>query len=274
VGEALLRERTRCQLTLEDVSAATRISVRFLKAIEAEDFGQLPGVMFARSFVRQYAEFLNLDPGPFVAALPRVDLDSAPMPQAPARPRRSAWDPRWNSTFASITWTLLAGGAAVGAYVHYNRALHTGTAQSSPSALATVHAARPAPAPQTAPAPPAPAPVTPVSDQKPSEPASPAHPVEVAIKATEDAWVQATADGKPLFATTLKAGEVRPISADDWVKIRTGNAGGIEISLNGKTIDRLGPQGQIRTVTLTAEGPRLAPVAPAPQNPPPATSPL
>ena len=58
------------------------------------------------------------------------------------------------------------------------------------------------------------------------------------------------------------------IAADAQVKILTGNAGGLDISLNGKTLDPIGPKGQTRTVRLTAEGPQLGP-----QNPP-ASSPL
>jgi cytoskeletal protein RodZ len=273
VGEALRRERTRKQLTLEDVSASTRISARFLKAIEAEDFAQLPGLIFARNFVRQYAAFLSLDPAPLVAMLPPVDLETAPMPQPPDRPRRSAWDPRWNSTFASLAWTILAGGAAVGAYVHFNRPAPSSAATApAPVAPAKVVTAAP-PSAQAAP-------ITPVSErQTPAEPAPQStppqsHPVAVVVKARQDAWVQATADGKTIFATTLKAGETRPVDADGWVKIRTGNAGGVEISLNGKPIDSLGPEGQIRSVMLTADGPRPVPSATAPQIPPPETSPL
>jgi cytoskeleton protein RodZ len=129
---------------------------------------------------------------------------------------------------------------------------------------------------QAAPAHPAPkpAPATPRDTAQHPAAAPNPHPVQVAITAKEDAWVQATADGKTLFATLLRAGETRPVDADGWVKIRTGNAGGIDLSLNGRPLDSLGPAGQVRSVTLTAAGPQIAPVAQDPQTPATGNSPL
>jgi len=60
-GENLQREREMRGVTLEEISAATKISVRFLRAIEGEDFGALPGGVFTRSFIRTYARYLGLD---------------------------------------------------------------------------------------------------------------------------------------------------------------------------------------------------------------------
>ena len=60
-GEYLRRERELRGVTLEEISAATRISIRFLEAIESEELSKLPGGIFTRSFVRTYARFLGLD---------------------------------------------------------------------------------------------------------------------------------------------------------------------------------------------------------------------
>jgi cytoskeleton protein RodZ len=48
-------------VSLAEISAATRISIRFLEAIEAEELSKLPGGIFTRSFVRTYAKYLGLD---------------------------------------------------------------------------------------------------------------------------------------------------------------------------------------------------------------------
>ena len=45
----------------EEISSATKISLRFLEAIEREDFSKLPGGIFSRSFIRSYARYLGLD---------------------------------------------------------------------------------------------------------------------------------------------------------------------------------------------------------------------
>ena len=60
-GEYLRREREMRGVTLEEISAATRISIRFLEAIENEELSKLPGGIFTRSFVRTYARYLGLD---------------------------------------------------------------------------------------------------------------------------------------------------------------------------------------------------------------------
>jgi cytoskeletal protein RodZ len=268
VGETLRNERVRKQRSIEEIAAATRISQRFLQAIEVENFSAIPGLVFARNFVRQYAVSLELDPAPLLAMMPQMDMESVPLPQPPNRQRKPMWDPRWNSTFASVAWTLLAVGAAVGAYIHFNRSQHR----------EAVAVAAPAPAPIQAPI--KPAAIEPVAIEPAAPPAVPTetpvtppttvpeHAVAVLVTARLDSWVSASADGRILFATTLKAGENRSVSADQLVKIRTGNAGGIDLTLNGKPLDSLGPVGQIRTVTLTAEGLLPAPAPPAPQTPP------
>lgn len=51
----------RNDVSLEEIAQKTKISVRFLKAIEEDDFGQLPGGIYAASYIRQYAELSGLD---------------------------------------------------------------------------------------------------------------------------------------------------------------------------------------------------------------------
>jgi cytoskeleton protein RodZ len=257
MGELLRRQRVDRKLTFDEISRATKISTRFLQAIEAENLESLPGLIFTRNFVRQYASFMELDPESLLAKLPRFDLESAPMPQPPDRPRRRSWDRGWSSTFASMAWTLLACGAAVGAYMHFNRSLH-------PFTIVEAAARQPSEAPPERSS----SVSTPPSSSTSGDGASANHAVQVVVAAREESWVQAIADGKSVFAGTLKAGETRSIAADDHVSVRTGNAGGVEISLNGKPLDPLGPSGQIRSITLTAGGPRLPSAVPSPQNPP------
>ncbi|HEX4075490.1 MAG TPA: helix-turn-helix transcriptional regulator [Candidatus Acidoferrales bacterium] len=66
-GEHLKREREMRGVSLEEVSAATRINTRFLEAIESEKWEQLPGGAFNRGFIRAIARFLGLDEDGLVA---------------------------------------------------------------------------------------------------------------------------------------------------------------------------------------------------------------
>jgi len=282
VGAVLRQERLKKQLSIEDVAGQTRISHRFLRAIEADDFATLPGLVFTRNFVRQYAAVLDVDPAPLLARLPAYDLESAPMPAMPlASSDRSWWDPRWNSAIASLAWIVLAGGAAAAAYLYFNRPpprpqqagvgqagvgqAGVGQAGAAPAVVPPAPvAAQVQPSPQAAAPTEVPAPAPPVD-----RPTADTHAVRVIITARDDSWVQVTAEGKTAFIGVLKAGESRNFDSDGPVRVRTGNAGGIDISLNGKQLDPLGPPGQIRSVSLTAEGPQYAPKTP-PVSPAPA----
>ena len=265
LGETLRRERVNRQLALEEISCSTKISTRFLHAIETEDFAALPGLIFTRNFVRQYATYVELDPEPLLAKLPRFDLEAAPLPDPPARKRRSFWNPRWNAALAPAAWTLLAAGVATAAYVHFGGSAHafdtvraavqTAIPKASRSAVAPVAAVSEKPATNPV-APPAPAP-----EKSP-------YAVQVILAAKEESWVSATADGRNVFSGILKPGETKMIGAESRVFLRTGNAGGVEVSVNGKALDPLGPTGRARSVTLTAAGLQLPPAVTAVQNPP------
>jgi cytoskeletal protein RodZ len=63
-GNLNLRERRLGKgLTLEEIADSTKISIRFLRAIEAEEFEQLPGGIFNTSYLRQYASAIGFDEG-------------------------------------------------------------------------------------------------------------------------------------------------------------------------------------------------------------------
>lgn len=61
IGETLREARMRQRLDISDVEAGTKIRAKYLRALENEDFGMLPGSTFVKSFLRTYAEALDLD---------------------------------------------------------------------------------------------------------------------------------------------------------------------------------------------------------------------
>jgi cytoskeleton protein RodZ len=90
VGKKLREARTRRKLTLEEVEAATKIRGRYLRAIENEDWDQLPGDIYARAFIRTYGALLGLD-GDRLAEEQRRQRGSARpgerLPRVDPRPR-------------------------------------------------------------------------------------------------------------------------------------------------------------------------------------------
>ncbi|HTB10064.1 MAG TPA: RodZ domain-containing protein [Bryobacteraceae bacterium] len=250
IGAKLRQERVGKGLAIDDIARDTRIAPRFLEAIETDDYSSLPGLIFARNFVRQYALILHLDPDPLLAELPKHDESTAPLPNPPAQRARSGYnrDRRLRSLVSSIAWLVFAVGVGVTAYVYFN---HAPRKIASPASSAEVQIHARAAAPITPPA----APSTP--NPSASTTAATAPPVQVSLTARERAWVQVSVDGKTSFIGTLTPNETKEVSAAEQVKVLTGNAGALTISLNGKTLDPLGLRGQLREVMLTAEGSRL-----------------
>src|SRR5437667_2802916 len=115
-GENLRRERELRSVTLEEISDATKISLRALQALEAEEFRKLPGGIFNRSFVRTYARFLGLDEDKVVAEFLAVCPQSEDVDMQQLNPVKAATPketPRGRLVLLPLALTLLAAGYAL-----------------------------------------------------------------------------------------------------------------------------------------------------------------
>lgn len=79
----------------------------------------------------------------------------------------------------------------------------------------------------------------------------------VQIKAREDSWVVISADGREIMQATLNASAEKSIGARDQVVIKTGNAGALDISFNGKKLPTQGAPNEVKTLTFDPRGPKL-----------------
>ncbi|HEY6292874.1 MAG TPA: RodZ domain-containing protein [Terriglobia bacterium] len=120
-GENLRREREMRGVTLEEMSESTKISTRFLRAIELDHFSEIPGGVFTRSFIRTYAQYLGLDEEHVLAeykraAQPSVDNDLSRL--GPSKPLGS----RSGAPTRLLPWVviavLLGSGYALYRYAH------------------------------------------------------------------------------------------------------------------------------------------------------------
>src|SRR4051794_27821903 len=111
----------RQHLDITDVEAQTKIRAKYLRALENEDFGMLPGSTFVKSFLRTYAEFLGLDPHLLVEEYrarhdPRDESELTPFARAPSGrqrrrrpPRRPTWLPVAAAVVAILAVLLVLG---------------------------------------------------------------------------------------------------------------------------------------------------------------------
>jgi cytoskeletal protein RodZ len=79
----LARFRKRVGVSLEQISQSTKISSRFLQAIEGEQFEQLPGGIFSTSYLRQYALAIGYDEDALVAYYNQKMHPSEPLAKGP-----------------------------------------------------------------------------------------------------------------------------------------------------------------------------------------------
>ena len=269
VGETLRRERLRTGLDLERISEDTKISVRMLELIEGDRFDKLPGGVFAKSFVRQYARAVGADEEELVRELERtLEPEPAPLPRAEeiARAQPEFRMPRVpqfggaasrlrpSSSLPALALVVLVIMACSAAYTWWTRPRQAPSAPA-PAPVRTAQTAEKKPEP----APPAAAPAEAEPSPPLSVPSVPAAQTEagaltIALTAEEPTWVRATANGKVVFSGILQPNETKSLSAAETMTLRVGNAGGVAISLNGKSIPALGPKGQVRTVQLSPDG--------------------
>jgi hypothetical protein len=88
----------------------------------------------------------------------------------------------------------------------------------------------------------------------PAKPAPVAGVQQVTLRASELSWVDACADGRVVFAKAFHAGETVQIKFSNAATIRTGNAGGLEITFGAKPAERMGAKGVIQMWKFTAAG--------------------
>jgi cytoskeleton protein RodZ len=109
-GERLKRERELREVSPNEVVVATRISLRFLEALENEDWDKLPGGIFNRGFVRAIARYLGLDEEHLLAEYDLARGDQVPEPP-PSPENRIPSPPKW--IFAALALGVLAAIAAL-----------------------------------------------------------------------------------------------------------------------------------------------------------------
>ena len=226
IGGSLTAARQAQGLELPDVEKLTCIRVKQLAALEAEDFGALPGRAYARAFLRTYALVLALDPEPFVSAF--EERFPRPEDELPPRPPR---EPRAFPTRASLTATAVV---AVVAFVAWS-----GMTTNKPSSpLPSLSASR-----ATAPAHP------PDAVARLSRPSAPAALVIRAVRG--DCWLLARrggATGPVLYEATLQQGQVIRLTAPRiWV--RFGAPWNVDVSRAGRAIHGLSVTHPVNLVT-------------------------
>jgi len=231
-------------LSIEDLSAATNIRTTLLRDIEDNNFSQCGGETYARGHLRNIAIKLNIDPQIFLTVFEdeqmRVDrtmqdlLVENNVMREPKEVRKVSWKVLVTISVASL---LVAGLSQI---IVSN--------DSTPDIpVASQETPTTSPSPEATPEPSATEEVVPTDEAT----ISTGQGVEVIFTATRArSWLFVSdSSGRVLFSGQISVGVTKTFSSDLTLNLKIGNAGGVDLTVNGKKIDSLGADGQVVSVS-------------------------
>jgi len=250
-GNWLRRERELRQVSLRDISDETKISIRYLEALEEDRFDILPGSVFAKGFLRQYARYVGLDGDEVVNSYLAAQSGQRPEDSGTGarqgRRRRREW-----LTGALLAVGLLALLAAVAALAYY--------AERSAGDSGEDAAGRP------------PAMARPLPAEPPGvEPATPGREGagEVALTVTLDfdghCWVEAVVDGARALSELRVQGESLTLTARESVELTLDAPEVVRMEVDGEPFELVG-RAPGETILLHAPEPAVEPGPPTTES--------
>ncbi|MFC7218652.1 helix-turn-helix domain-containing protein [Streptomyces polyrhachis] len=251
VGRTLQHARIDAGLTVEQVSAQTRVRTPILHAIEDDDFSRCGGEVYARGHVRNIARLVGLDPDLVVA---QFDAERGGRPEpVTAAPLFEAERMRPEPRRPNWTAAMVAAIVAVIGFVGFTVFSGDDGAKDTPTAVDTADdkadgksGADPSGKPSA----------------EPTESAiaqAPADKVTVKLVATDGkSWISAKGhDGSTLEETVLQQGDSVTVQDDQRVNLILGNAGAVQLFVNGKEVDNDFQLGQVERISYTKGDPEV-----------------
>ncbi len=254
IGSILREARLAHGITYEQVEEDIMIKKRYLQAMEDGEWSKLPGRAYAKGFLRLYAQYLKIN---VASVMDLFEVEVRPdnavsntviIREVPIEPRHKIElnnKPKKNLIMVlSVLSILLLLG------VQWACRIYLGPSSAGPPTQASGETTVPAA----------------VGGQEPSDPADRVQPqeepvpdatkntIDVMVLAQEEAcWVRLEDSGTKLYEGTLKPGEKVEFFNIKKMHIAAGNAGAIQVTINGQTLDTLGGFGKVVKKTFTVE---------------------
>ncbi|MFA5155839.1 MAG: RodZ domain-containing protein [Candidatus Omnitrophota bacterium] len=270
IGERIKKARLEKGLTLEDVHRKTKIHLNVLKSIEEGSLVNFNPV-YIKGFLKIYCKFLGVEYSDSgisakttapVAARPTQEKHKPSLPAVNVPPLLTEAVKFIRGKSKQILFTGLIIIAIIGLF-KFGKFINLKIRQmpKKPAAVKPVQrqplkqekkkettAAKPAKAEK-----PAAAAAAAPKPQKPEDNAAAG--IRLGIRAKEDCWTQVKIDGKTVFQSILKKGRFENWQAKNKIELSLGNAGVVELEVNGKFISSLGRRGQsVKNILITKDG--------------------
>ncbi len=250
IGSFLYQRRIDLGVSLEDITARTRIRSTILKAIEDGRISDLPEPIYIRGLIRHYGDILQVDGATLADTFP---LESAPLvSEVISLPNKQPLMDRWQELTAALVVKsqphlgkfAIAGGAiaAIALVLTLRQPILQALNRIMPPTSSEPElATQPSPlveAPQPSPSP---VNLTPVVSG-----------VEATIKLSADSWLQVSIDNNVEYEGILGAGTEKTFTGKERISISAGNAGAVSIAINKEPPKRLGDPGEVKEAIFTA----------------------
>ena len=240
LGSSITQARKSAGLSIEDLSASTNIRTALLKEIESNNFANCGGETYARGHIRNIAMKLGVDPLIYIAAfedeqmhtdrsMKELLVENSVMRQ-PEEARKVSWKVLATISVSSL---FIAGLAQI---------IISNTASVEiPEPIASITATESAtPSPEA-------------TEATPTEQAtvSTGEGVELVVSASRaKSWLFVSdATGRTLFSGQMSRGSSKTFRTDVSLNVKIGNAGGVDLTVNGKKVDSIGVDGEVVSVS-------------------------
>ena len=237
LGSLIAKARKDAGLSLEDLAAKTNIRISVLSEIEKDNFSHCGGETYARGHVRNIASILKVDQKEFIRlyeeeqggetrSIKDLLIENSVM-RLPAEARKVSWKVLVMISVVS----LFAVGIAQVVISNVNT---NDVVSAVPSASASPTAAE-----------------SPSAEPSAQNTFSSGTGVEVVINATRaKSWLFVSDDaGRVLFSGQIPRGAVKVFSSDSQLNLKVGNAGGVDLKVNGKKVEAIGMDAEVVSVS-------------------------
>jgi cytoskeletal protein RodZ len=268
LGNYLKNQRESKKISLREVAKNTRVREYILKAIEEDRYDLLPAPTYVKGFLLAYSKYLNLDRNDILLRYERK-LKGEPVKRETAKPEPVKGEPGppppapspqpKKKTFWSTRQTWVVGSVIVASIiVFYFFSPYSSTPRIEPGPERSPVASSPS-VPITTTAPEGKKPLSSSPPAAAAKSVQEKKPISLHLKAIERTWVNYQADNRSEEDMILIPGEGISVQASNQIRIIIGNAGGLDLILNGKVLNKYGMSGEVVRLIITSQGVEVNP---------------
>lgn len=244
-GSILRKQRELKGYSLEDAQEETKIQIRYLKALEEENFAIMPGEVFTKGFIRNYSEYLGLNYQEIMkkyyelqGATSAVD-EASEVKEQPTSFSEAQEKSDDEVVKITVSWPVIAlvlGLVLVSVWAFSKFTSPNEVAHNNPSQQTQQ---KPSSQPQAS------------NPPKVEKPAPLPAPVYLKTVTTQECWVQVIVDDQKVFEGVLPPETKKEWKGQQKIALKLGNAGGVNVNYNNQELGTLGKKGEVITKVFT-----------------------